>query len=102
MYKLYLDDERIPFFDGWIIVRNFEDFKNTILEKGLPKEISFDHDLGDEVPTGYDCVKWLVNHMKYDLRKVDINVHSANSVGKQNIEGLIRSWNKFLDLEEGN
>lgn len=102
MYKLYLDDERIPFFDGWTIVRNFEDFKSTIVEKGLPKEISFDHDLGDEVPTGYDCVKWLIHDMKYDLRKVTINVHSANSVGKDNIEGLIRSWNKFLDLEEGN
>lgn len=102
MYKLYLDDERIPFFDGWVIVRNFDDFKSTIIEKGLPAEFSFDHDLGDEVPTGYDCVKWLIHEMKYDLRKVDINVHSANSVGKDNILGLIRSWNKFLDLEEGN
>ncbi len=102
MYKLYLDDERIPFFEGWTIVRNFDDFKNLIVEKGLPTEFSFDHDLGDEVPTGYDCVKWLIHDMKYDLRNMIVNVHSANSVGKDNIEGLIRSWNKFLDLEEGN
>jgi hypothetical protein len=101
MYKLYLDDERFPkLSNDWVIVRNFEEFKQMILDKGLPKEISFDHDLGDGIPTGFDCVKWMVHEMKYDLRNVNINVHSANPVGKDNIEGLIKSWNKFLDSED--
>lgn len=96
-YKLYLDDERFPklSFD-WIIVRSFDEFKNIILDKGLPQKISLDHDLGDSVPTGYDCVKWMIHDMKYDLRNIDINIHSANSVGRDNIYGLIKSWNKFL------
>lgn len=96
-YKLYLDDERFPKTPGpWIIVRNFDEFTKTIEEKGLPKVMSLDHDLGDGIPTGYDCLKWLVYEKEFDLRNIEINVHSANSVGKENIEGLITSWNKFL------
>lgn len=52
----------------WHIVRNYEQFVNRILEKGLPEMISFDHDLTDEhyltpdsqefvEKTGYDCAK---------------------------------------------
>lgn len=101
MYKLYLDDERFPkLSDDWIIVRSFDEFIKIILDKGLPSHISFDHDLGDNVPTGFDCVKWMIHGMKYDLRNVDINVHSANPVGRDNIEGLVKSWNKFLNSEE--
>ena len=101
MYKLYLDDERIPKFEGWTIVRSYEEFIKVICERGLPCEMSLDHDLGDGVETGFDCVKWMVHRMMYDLRKISINVHSANPVGKDNIEGLIKSWNKFLDSEDG-
>ena len=101
MYKLYLDDERFPkLSNDWVIVRSYDEFINTIHEKGLPFEMSLDHDLGDNVPTGFDCVKWMVHRMMYDLRKISINVHSANPVGKDNIEGLIASWNKFLDKED--
>ena len=96
-YKLYLDDERFPKTPGpWIIVRNFDEFTKTIEENGLPKIMSLDHDLGDGIPTGYDCLRWLVYEKEFDLRNIEINVHSANSVGKENIEGLIASWNKFL------
>ena len=47
-YRLYLDDIRTPKTNGWEIVRCYEDFVTTILTKGLPTEISFDHDLGEE------------------------------------------------------
>ena len=118
MYKLFLDDERFPKTDDWVIVRSFEEFKDTIMKKGIPAEISFDHDLGSGnfrwkisvflkklfgkkfeqfPPNGYDCAKWLINDMQFDLRKISINVHSANPVGKDNIEGLVKSWIKFLN-----
>jgi hypothetical protein len=105
-YKLFLDDERFPkLSNDWVIVRNIKEFKKTIRDRGLPFEISFDHDLNQEngksLPTGYDCLKWMVYDMRYDLRKVDVNVHSANPVGRDNIEGLLKSWNKFLDSEDG-
>ena len=99
-YKLYLDDERIPKYEGWTIVRTVEDFKGIIEILGLPDEISLDHDLGENVPDGYDAVKWLVNEKEFDLRKTKINYHTANPVGKDNMKGLIKSWNNFLDKNE--
>jgi len=102
-YKLYLDDERIPSSD-WakdgmpvIIVRSVEDFKKTIRLLGLPNSISFDHDLGEDLPTGHDAMRWLVIEKEFDLRKTEIHVHSANPVGVKNIYGLLESWNKFLN-----
>lgn len=95
-YKLYLDDERFPKTPGpWVIVRSYDEFVKTIEEKGLPAELSFDNDLGENVPEGYDCLKWLVYDKQLDLRSVIINVHSANPVARENIYGLINSWNKF-------
>jgi hypothetical protein len=102
-YKLYLDDERIPSSD-WakdgkivIIARNAKQFKTIIRRCGSPIAISFDHDLGENEPTGYDIVKWLVHDEQIDLRNIEINVHSANPVGAENIRKLIESWNKHLD-----
>jgi len=80
-YKLFLDDHRTPgmvhsLAHTWIHVKSYQEFVDTIKEKGLPTHISFDHDLADEhydskiwrdgnpVPyetyiekTGYDCAK---------------------------------------------
>lgn len=119
-YKIYLDDERFPrtkvtrigrmlcmFAElfglrvccgEWTIARNEREFISLVEKHGLPVEMSFDHDLGDNEPTGYDIVKWLINEKQYDLRNVKINVHSANSVGRENMEGLIRNWNRFLNV----
>lgn len=119
-YKLFLDDFRQPEdihgTDGpnWTLVTSYDEFVETITERGLPRAISFDHDLSHEhydpihwrdgVPidyntyeekTGYDCAKWLIEN-EYDLRPVFITVHSANPVGADNIRGLITSWIKHL------
>ena len=95
--KIYLDDERFPKSPGWIIVRNFKEFKHEILTNGLPDEFSFDHDLGDNEKTGYEIVKWLIDDMNFDIRGIKINVHSANPVGKKNIEMYIKNYIKFID-----
>jgi hypothetical protein len=84
--KIYLDDNRTPLDDSWIVVRDYEQFVKTIISIGDLSSIeiiSFDHDLGitaiDEyfknvIPnynldydnitelTGYDCIKWLINY----------------------------------------
>ncbi len=85
MKRIYLDDIRTPIESGWIVVRTWEDFVDTVNEIGLDNidTISLDHDLGDtamheyrnnvskhyrldydniDEKTGYDCVKWLVNY----------------------------------------
>ena len=94
--KLYLDDTRNPKTPGWNIVRTFDEFVDYIDTHGLPDIMSLDHDLG-EFKGGYDCVKWLVYEKQLDLRNVDINIHSANPVGRKNMEMLIYNWNKWLN-----
>ncbi len=49
MKRIYLDDIRTPIESGWIVVRTWEDFVDTVNEIGLDNidTISLDHDLGD-------------------------------------------------------
>ncbi len=96
-YKIYLDDERFPKSDGWMIVRNFDDFTALIELMGVPKSISFDNDLGEGQPEGYDCAKWMVNEKQFDTRGMEVFVHSANPKAPANIYGLFNNWNKMLD-----
>lgn len=99
-YALYLDDERSPTTDRpWVIVRTFDEFTQTITDRGLPDHISFDHDLGADVPTGHDCAKWLIDlclDNGWSLKDVSFNVHSANTPGRERIQGLLDNW-----LEKG-
>ena len=88
--KIYLDDVRTPIDKNWIVVRNYDEFVESITFHGLGSIdcISLDHDLGDSAmneyytnvspnfslnydniseKTGYDCAKWLVNHFYYEF-----------------------------------
>lgn len=100
----------------WTQVNSFQQFIETILEKGLPSIVSFDHDLDPEhyelifsdenwnkedeqiiinydcftTKTGYHAAEWL---MEYCFsRKLEMPlclIHSQNNVGKKNIENLL-------------
>jgi hypothetical protein len=99
-YKIFLDDLRIPKTTGWTIARNYEEFKTLIIKYGLPTKISFDHDLGDfeqdNEKTGYSCAKWLVEWCMDNNKPIpEYNVHSANPVGKENIDSYFKSYEKF-------
>jgi len=99
---LYLDDERTPKTDHpWTIVRSYTEAVAYVREFGIPDYISFDHDLG-QIKSGYDFTKWLVEQ---DICKTHLfpanfeyNVHSANPVGKVNIEEYLRS---YMDYKNG-
>ena len=100
--KLYLDDIRNPKTKGWIVLRNYDEFVNYISINGLPEEISFDHDLGEEVvfenKNGYDCAKWLCEYCWGNgLPLPTWNVHSANPVGRDNIVAILQSFEKKLN-----
>lgn len=116
---LFLDDIRYPIEayhytkqdiflrNDWHIVRNYEQFVNRILEKGLPEMISFDHDLADVhylkqdsqeyvEKTGYDCAKWLIEYcMDNYLDLPKFYSHSMNPVGKENILSLLKNFRKL-------
>lgn len=109
----------------WKVVRSYDEFVKIIEEQGLPFMISFDHDLADEhyrqsmydkdkhytkyyndgtfkEKTGYHAAQWLVTYCldkNIDLPKW--NVHSMNPIGKENITGLLTSYEKFRNSGQG-
>ena len=102
--------------NDWAIVRCYDEFVSYITKNGLPDFISFDHDLADDhyvaymelqkghlegsVPTektGFECAKWLVDFcLDNDGQIPDFIVHSANPVGKKNIESYLANAQKHL------
>lgn len=96
-------------------VKSYYEFTEWIIKNGLPDGICFDHDLGDIVylearankitknkakelkkqeKTGYDCAKWLIEYCYDNKKKIpNWNVHSANPVGKININQLLEKFN---------
>lgn len=124
-YNLFLDDIRQPNEVAnychpslasiyrkleWVIVRNYEQFVETVREKGLPDIVSFDHDLSEihydpstwtesfryKEKTGYDCAKWFGEYIVDNKLKIpDILIHSQNPVGKENITCYFSNFKKY-------
>ena len=129
-YHLFLDDDRQPkdvkWLDlppySWVVVKSYAEFVKTIMEKGIPTTVSFDHDLADEhyaeysaahdqnsesfgtiryellhEKTGMDCARWLA-HLCVE-RKVPVPpyyIHTLNPIGRQNIFSILESARKVL------
>lgn len=128
MYNLFLDDIRDPsnmtpsleikFKDGimfhekksdnfyknydWVVVRTYDEFVDYIKENGLPKLVSFDHDLSPEhyaymgkrtnfaIKTGYDALIWFCEYIKENNLEIpEIKFHTANYVGKENMNDYL-------------
>lgn len=102
--------------NDWDVVRSHNEFVDWIVTNGVPDFVSFDHDLADEhydefmnlrdrsfegyVPmekTGYESAKWLVDHcLDKGVGLPEYQVHSANPVGKANIQGYLENAKKHL------
>lgn len=123
-YKLFLDDVRdvdyvkdiktpdVP----WVIARSYDEFVEAIKTRGMPQFIAFDHDLSDQhvcdyilnakytgvlayetylEKTGFSCAKWLVEHcMNNGLKLPPFYCHSANSIGRDNINSYLDCFNR--------
>jgi len=101
-------------------VKNYDEFIAWIDYHGLPHHIFFDHDLGEshyapsEVwesrelyekwerenirvgKTGFDCAEWLIHYCADNgLKLPNYSSHSANIYGRENILGLLSSFEKF-------
>lgn len=123
MYYLFLDDDRkpedvtwvkLPLYN-WTIVRSYKEFVEIITKNGLPKFITFDHDLADEhykhgrvseytkfdydqvkEKTGFHAAKWLVEYcLDKNLPLPDFAVHTKNPCGEENIKSLLYSFRDF-------
>jgi hypothetical protein len=94
--------------DQWIIVRSYDEFVKIIEEHGLPKVVSFDHDLHEEhvkhyynvtektgiieygnlkEKTGKHCAEYFVQkYKKLKSKKLpEVYIHSANKYGVEEI-----------------
>lgn len=107
--KLYLDDLRKLPDNSFYLARSYRDAINYVKEYGIPSFISFDHDLGVDsnnilLPSGYDFAKWLVEMDLENLytfpKDFDFIVHSANPVGKNNIEAILNNYLHFKITSE--
>jgi hypothetical protein len=107
--KLFLDDVRDPPDATWTVVRAAEAARDLLTDPDVVvTAASLDHDLGEcddcarSLPprgyrlvtdtcrhkmTGYDLVKWMVEHGAWPRTKP--TVHSANPVGRANMAALI-------------
>ena len=99
--KIWMDDVReLPSGrNGWVWMKTGEEVIEA-LNSGDVKEISFDHDLGDGM-SGYDVAK-VIERMAFDgeLEPIVWNIHSANLVGRKNIEMAMMKAEQFWSLEE--
>jgi len=117
---LWLDDLRDPSqgqFKIWLNlafgenldvtwVKNYDEFVKYFKKNEMPYAISFDHDLGNELTdhpelnekTGLDCAKWLIEYcMNNAVRLPKYFVHSANPVGRENIQNYLDNYLKFTE-----
>ena len=92
---IYLDDVREAPSDMWVVVRDANLAYSLIIEfarSGYPMVVSLDHDLGENVSTGYDLLNWLEKDIVTDENfrpDVCFQIHSANPVGRANMERAI-------------
>ncbi len=91
---LYVDDERdLPESseeDLWVLARTYAQ-AIELLAGWVFQSVSLDHDLGEE-RTGYDIVCWLERRqISGGHIPVVIKAHSANPVGRANIDRAVRT-----------
>lgn len=84
---LYVDDIRNPISNSWNVARNYRE-AITLIENNNIQFLSLDHDLGER-KTGYDIAKFIVEK---GIEIKQINIHSANPVGRDNIIQLIKHY----------
>lgn len=117
---MFIDDERMPsdvtwaewrfysfdgvyegkeYYENVVILRNSHEVLKWVNWNGFPDAVSFDHDLGDDQPTGYDIIKSLVEFDMEVFGKLikehhKFYVHSKNPVGAKNIADYVENYRK--------
>ena len=95
--RVFLDDERVPGGvpglpepGAWVVVRGAAECI-ALLGAGGVEAVSLDHDLGADVPTGYDVACWIeAARVEGWPVPASIYVHTANPVGRARILAALR------------
>lgn len=99
---IFLDDIRNPLGPGWTILRTAEEvYKAICIGENEDRDmvVSLDHDLGEDVPTGYDLLNWIEWAIASDENfrpKVSFIIHSANPVGCDNMKRAIKAIERMM------
>lgn len=93
--KVYLDDLRAT-PEGWVRVY-WPKEAIELLQGGNVKEISLDHDLGDDDRgTGYDVLLWIEEQVAlHGFKPPLMYVHSSNSPGIKKMRMAIEAIRNF-------
>lgn len=103
---IWLDDSRDPlgFINPCIYmsyeviwVKNYKEFTEAYdkYKNDYNISMSLDHDLGEE-ENGYDCLKYVGEDCMNRGKKLPyIEIHSANPVGRENMESYINNFKKI-------
>jgi hypothetical protein len=104
--RVFLDDVR-PTPEGWERCYTPEEVID-LLRSGRVTRISLDHDLGllteeGRERTGYDVLLWIeqqvaTGHAEFPIPEIEI--HSANSVGRRRMEQAIRSIQRLASQKD--
>ena len=98
-YKLFIDDERFPTKPDWFVARTSEQAITAIKNYGFPKEIAFDHDLGDD-DTVINFLNFLSDYVIDNNIRIPkdfkYSIHSQNPVGKENIDSKMKQLLKYF------
>lgn len=99
-WELFLDDIRKP-DKNMTLAKSVDEAIDLINKNGFPEFISFDHDLGEDVPSGKDLVNIICDNV-LDLKwsipyNFKYQVHSDNTVGAENIRCLMNNLLKHLN-----
>jgi hypothetical protein len=98
-FKLWLDDERDPPDDTWVIARSTIEAMEMVTMVGAPPHVmSLDHDLGI-TPDGKEdkvihFLTWLEETSGPDEEPPEYTVHSQNPVGRENTIAFMEAWKK--------
>lgn len=108
--RLWLDDRRDPARFGhedWFWVKD-PDEAIGLFQYADVECASLDHDLGRDIPTGYDVMRWLEQHPEF-YPKGGVRIHTGNSVGakrmfqviqkmepERNYQTILQVWTQFV------
>lgn len=97
-FKLWVDDERDPPDDTWVIARSTQQALELIkMVGGLPHVMSLDHDLGMKPDGKEDKIIHLLVELEQLYEKWPVPeyvVHSQNPVGRANTIAFMEAWKK--------
>ncbi|MEI6306632.1 MAG: cyclic-phosphate processing receiver domain-containing protein [Deltaproteobacteria bacterium] len=95
--KIWLDDER-PMAEGYDRHVRSATEAISLLESKKITAISLDHDLGETGGTGYEVDCFIESGAFWGtLPPIEVNIHSANPVGRDRMEQAISRAMEYWD-----